>query len=44
MSGKLNAARVAPTQEESFPKFIDTGEAIEELSAYDSFEPAPDDL
>jgi hypothetical protein len=26
------------------PKFIDAGEAIDELPAYDSFEPAPDDF
>jgi hypothetical protein len=26
------------------PKFIDTVEAIDELSSYDSFEPSPDDF
>jgi hypothetical protein len=26
------------------PKFIDTAEAIDELPAYDSFEPAPHDF
>ena len=26
------------------PQFIDTTEAIDELSSYDSFEPSPDDF